>query len=166
MDRTIGCDLAKERPIGNVGYDLHKRSAMSATISLWRLVVRAVVRSPTIGEDRWQDQSLVIVPLMVATTDRSYCQSLFPTTDRTINRGVVSLTVRSILAIGRGVLHPILRSIVASGDRSHDRSWQLRPIVRLVAPSVAKACDKSGQVASSRTTERDVVRRVARPIIM
>ena len=75
---------------------------------------------------------------------------------------------------------------MASCDRSHDQSWRaatdrtinrcvrrqiarpsrhLRPIVRLVVPHVAKSCDKSGQVSSSRFTERDVSRRVAPPIV-
>ena len=54
---------------------------------------------------------------------------------------------------------------MASCDRSHDKSWHLRLIVRLVVPPVAKSCDKSGQVASSLTTERDILRRVAPPIV-
>ena len=49
----------------------------------------AVVRSPTVGEDRWLDQSCGIVRLVVTITDRSYGQSLRSTTDRAINRGVV-----------------------------------------------------------------------------
>ena len=76
LDRTIGCDFAKVRPIGNICYDLQQRS-----------------------------------------------------------------------------------------DAAIDQSWYLRPIVRLVVPPVAKSCDKSGQVASSCTTKRDVVRRVAPPTV-
>ena len=62
LDRTIGCDLANVRPIGNVCYDLQKRSAYCDRSFDWwyaivRLVVRVVARSTTIGEDRWQDPS-------------------------------------------------------------------------------------------------------------
>ena len=48
---------------------------------------------------------------IVAPDDRSYDQSWYPTTDRTINRSIV---------------RPIVRSIVASCDRSYDQSCDCR----------------------------------------
>ena len=88
-----------------------------------------------------------IVRSIIASDDRSYYQSWSLMNDRTINRGV---------------RRHVTRSVLASGNRLHDQSWHPatdRPsnrgmIVRLVVPPVAKPCDKSGQVASSRTTER------------
>ena len=91
-----------------------------------------------------------IVRSIIPSDGRSYDQSWCRVTDGTINRGV---------------RRPIAQSIVASGDGSHDQTWNLRPIVRLVVPPVAKLCDKSGQFASSRTTARDVVGRVAPQIV-
>ena len=109
-----------------------------AAIGLWRLVVRVVARSPTIGEDRWQDKSYVIVRLVVAISDQSY---------------------------GNGcVRRPIVRSIVVSCDWPYDQSWRpatdhmigrdiLRPITR---PIVASATDRT----IGRTTSRKVVRQM------
>ena len=71
--------------------------------------------------------------------DWSFDQSCRTATDRTTDRGIC--------------------------DRSHDQSWHLRPIVRFVIPPVAKSCDKPGQFASRRTTERDVLGRMAPPIV-
>ena len=70
----------------------------------------------------------------------------------------------------------IVRSIIASDDRSHDHSSCPATdhttnrgicdlIERLVVPPFVKLCDKSRQFASSRTTERDVILRVAPPIV-
>ena len=149
------------------------RSAMSATISSsGRLGVRLVVRSPTIGEDRWQDHPQVIVRLIVAITDRSYGQSLRPTNDRTINRDVVCQIVRSIVASGdrshdeywhpatdhtidHGVLRPIVRPIVASGDGSHHQSWHC-----------TRSYDWSFHRSQSRATNEDLSRVVALPNVM
>ena len=57
LDRTIGCDLANVRPIGNVCYDLQNRSHSAIGLFCWwlvivRLVVRMVARSTPIGENR------------------------------------------------------------------------------------------------------------------
>ena len=82
LDRTIGCDLVNVRPIGNVCYDLQKRSHCDRSFLL-------VVGHRTIGEDRWQDPSKKIVGnrttsgshkrsivrSIVAPDDRSYDQS-------------------------------------------------------------------------------------------
>ena len=62
LDRTTGFDLANVRPIGNVCYDLQKRSHTAIGLFCWwyvivRLVVRVIARSTTLGEYRWQDPS-------------------------------------------------------------------------------------------------------------
>ena len=94
----------------------------------------------------------------VAWGDRSHDQSWYPATDHTITSGILRKNARSILAsatnrtINRGNSRPIV-----------DQSWHLRSIVQLVVPPGAESCDKPWQFASSRTTERDVVRRVAPP---
>ena len=94
------------RPIGNVCYDLQKRSVVYCDRSYdwWyvivRLVVRVVARSTTIGEDRLARSTVgnsttsgshnrSIVRLIVASCDRSYDHSWHPTIDRTINRGIL-----------------------------------------------------------------------------
>ena len=52
MDLTIGCDLAKLRPIGNVCYDIQQRLVAYRDRSL-----RVVALSRTIGEYRWPEPS-------------------------------------------------------------------------------------------------------------
>ena len=82
LDRTIVCDWAKVRPIGNFCYDLKKRDRS----------LRVVALSRTIGEYRWQEPSQEIVPLVVATNadvrsivtagDIWYDQSIIASCDR------------------------------------------------------------------------------------
>ena len=60
-----------------------------------RLVVRVIVRSPTVGEEQWEDQCSVIVRLVVATTDRSYDQSCGSAIDFTVNRAIQRPIARS-----------------------------------------------------------------------
>ena len=82
LDRTIGCDLANVRPIGNVCYDLQKRDRSFF----------AGGRSSYDWSYAWsRDQQRLkkIVRLVVAINDRSYDQSWPPTIDRTINRGIL-----------------------------------------------------------------------------
>ena len=81
LDRTIGCDLANVRPIGNVCYDFQKRS--HTAIGLF-----AGGRSSYDWSYAWsRDQHRLekIVRLVVAINHRSYDQSWPPTIDRTIN---------------------------------------------------------------------------------
>ena len=99
-------------------------------------------------------------------------QSLRPTTDRTINHGVVGLIARSIVASGdgsrdqswhhatdhtinHGVLRPIVRSIVVSGDRSQDH----RGIYD-------RSYAWSYHLSQSHATNRDKSRIVALPNVM
>ena len=107
-----------------------------------RLVVCVIARSAMIGEDRWKDQLLEIVRLLVAIIDRSYAcdQSLCRVTDRTINRGV---------------RQPIARSIVASCDRN--------PTNRGICH---RSYDWSYPQSQSRATNRDRSRVVALPNVM
>ena len=97
LDRPIGCDLANVRPIGNVCYDLQKRS--NTAIGLFFLLV---VGHRTIGRTRgraintdWRrsmTRSIIlqeIVRLVLAINDRSYDQSWPPTIDRAIYRRIM-----------------------------------------------------------------------------
>ena len=88
LDRTIGFDLANLQPVGNVCYDLQKRSHTEIGLFCWwlvivRFVVRVVARSTTIGEDRTTSGShkRSIVRSIVAPDDRSYDQSWNSATD-------------------------------------------------------------------------------------
>ena len=85
--------------------------------------------------------------------------------------------------INRSVRRQIARSFVASCDRSHDQSWcattdrtiNRRVRRRITWPIVTSATDRTighstnrnvvRQFTSSRSTERDVVRRVSPPIV-
>ena len=126
MDRTIGCDWAKVRPIGNVSYDLQQRSHTAIDLYPWRIsMATAIVGNRatfvatndrcTINRDgrRPMVQSIdrcilrPIVRAIVASCDRSYEHSWHPVSDRTINRGT---------------RRPMVRSIVRGNDRWHDQS--------------------------------------------
>ena len=158
----------------------YDRSAMSATISGsgcilsdWSLTMgRTRGRAITHNWKRLMAKSVAGNRATSGSDHRLIVgQSLRPMTDRTINLGVVWLVARSIVASGDGSPdhswhHATDQAINRCvGGRIARPSWRIRPIVWLVVPPVAKSCDKSGQVSSSRTTERDVVRRVA-PLIV
>ena len=73
--------------------------------------------------DRWYDQSIV------ASCDRSYEQSWHPVTERTTNRAPEdrwydqSWGATIDRTINRSIVRPIVRSIVATHNRSDDQSW-------------------------------------------
>ena len=103
IDRTIGCDWAKVRPIGNVCYDLSSSRRMPRSIS---------TRGRAITND-WIISMATAIAGNRATSGSDqrlmYDQSWRPTKiDRTINRSIV---------------RPIVRPIVATYDRSYDHSW-------------------------------------------
>ena len=162
------------------------RSAMSAAISSggWSLTIGRT-RGGAITNDwrRWMARSVVGNRATSGSDHRFFRRSIIASDDRSYDQSWCRVTDRSI---NRGVRRRVARTIVASCDRSHNQSWRaatdrtinrcvrreiarpswhLRPIVRLVVPPVAKSCDKSGQVSNSRFTERDVVQRVAPPIV-
>ena len=99
---------------------------------------------------------------IIASDDRSYDQSWFLETDRMTNRGIP---------------RPITRFIMVCCDRSYDQS--LRPAtdrMTIVASTIDLAVSRTSgylavsrkavrKVASSRTTELDVARRVTTPIV-
>ena len=109
-----------------------------------RLVVRMAVRSPTIEEDRWQDQSTSgsdhrpIARSIIASIDRSYYQSWCRVTDHTINHGV---------------RRSIARSVVTTSDRLYDQSTN-RGICD-------RSYDWSYHQSQNRATNRDSSRLVA-----
>ena len=153
--RAIGCDLAKMRHIGNVCCDLQQRS--HTAIGLWRLVVRVVVRSPTIGK---RSMGRSVVRLVVANTDhrsiiasddRSYDQSWCHVTDRMIN----SWDQRSIA-----------KSIAASCDRSNDQSSRPATDRTNNRGIFDRSPDWSYYQTLSRATNRDSLRVVALPNAM
>ena len=149
LDRTIGCDWVKVRPIGNVCYDLQQRSHTGidlyparAIMNDWRISMAwAIVGNrATSGSDQQPMYEQLLRPTTDRTInrgDRAYDQSWHPTADRTINRGVQRSIGRSIVAScdrslrpttdrtinrgSRGTKRPIVRSIVASCERSYDQ---------------------------------------------
>ena len=101
LDRTIGCDWAKVRPIGHVCYDLQQRSHTRSISTRGR----AITNDCRISMAR----AIVGIRATSGTNQRPmYDLLLCPTTDRTINRD------------GR---RQIVRSIVASCERSYEQSW-------------------------------------------
>ena len=77
-------------------------------------------------------------PIVRSSCDRLHDQSWHPATDRTINRRVRRRNERPIVA--------------SATDSTIDRT------------TVAKSCDKSGQFASNRSTDHDVIGRKTQPI--
>ena len=146
--------MANVRPIGNVCYDLQKRS--HTAISLFLLVVghRTIgrTRDRAINTD-WRRSmtryiiSKEIVRLVVAINDLSYDQSWPPTIDRTINRGI--LHEQSIgSATGRKVALPVARLIVRPLTIWDSRFQVLNMTIDLVATDLPLAmthnlCDQS-----------------------
>ena len=119
LDRKIGCDLTNVRPLGNVCYDLQKRSVAYCDRSFLLVVGHRTIgrtRGRAINTDwrRSMTRSIIskeIIRLVVAINDRSYDQSWPPTIDRTINRGI--LHEQSIGgATGRKVARPVARVLV------------------------------------------------------
>ena len=125
LDRTIGCDWPKVRPIGNVCYDIQQRS--HTAINLYASS-RYHVRLENINDKSHRrkscgyrgsdhrpmyDQSLrpatdATINRIGASGDRSYEHSWHPVTERTINRGT---------------RRPMVRPIVGCNDRSYDQWW-------------------------------------------
>ena len=135
LDSTIGCDLANVRPIGNVCYDLQKRSHSRAiNTDSRRSMTRYII-------------SKEIVRLVVAINDRSYDQSWPPTIDRTINHGIMH--EQSIGgATGRKVARPVARLIVRPLTIWNSRFQVLNMTIDLVATDLPLAithdlCDQS-----------------------
>ena len=111
LDRTIGCDLAKVRPIVNVCYDLQERS--HTAIGLWLIVGHRTIgltrgRAITNDRKRWVSRSIVgnratsgsltDRTLSFAYEHQSYDQSCRLASDRMINLGILRSIVRSIVA--------------------------------------------------------------------
>ena len=126
MDRTIGCDWAKVRPVVNVCYDIQQRSHTAIDIY-------ARSRYHELLEN-------IDGPSVVAINDRC----------TTIHDGWLPI-VRSI---DRCLLRPTIRAIVASCDRSYDNSWHpvteltinrrtRRPMVRSIAGCNERSHDQS-----------------------
>ena len=141
LDRTIGCNLANVRPIGNVCYDLQKRS--HTAIGLF-----AGGRSSYDWSYAWsRDQQRLekngdnihhIVRLVIAINDQSYHKYWPPTTDRTINRGI--MREQSIGgATGRKVARPVARLIVRSLTIWNSRFQVLNMTINLVATDLPLA---------------------------
>ena len=113
LDRTIGCDLANERPIGNVSYDLQKRS--HTAIGLYLLVVGHRTIGRTRGRAINTDDKIHHI-VGNNTTSGSHKRSIVrsivaPTIDRTINRDI--LREQSIGgATGRKVARPVLNMTI------------------------------------------------------
>ena len=119
LDRTIGCDLANVRPIGNVSYDLQKRRIL-------RSVFFAGGRSSYDWSYEW-------------TRDQQRLEKI----DGKIHRIVGNRTTNG------SHKRSIVRSIVAPDDRSYDQSWNSatanrRKNVRLVAEVVLLVADVVG----------------------
>ena len=76
LDRTIGCDWAKVRPIGIFCYDPQQRSHTAIDLYAW---------------SRYHEEpSQEIVRLVVVLNDRcTINRSLPPATDSTSNRGIL-----------------------------------------------------------------------------
>ena len=104
-----------------------------------------VALSRTIGEYRWLETSYEIVRLLVAITDRctiSYCAK----------RPIVQSIVATDRRINRDGRRPMVRSIVASYDRSYEKSWH-------------PAYDRSYEHSWSPVTERTINGGTRRPIV-
>ena len=145
LDRTIGCDLANVRPIGNICDDLQKRSHTAIGSFLLMVGHRTIgrTRGRAINADwrRSMKRSIIskeIVRLVVSINDRSYDQSWPPTIDRTINRGI--LHEQSIGgATGRKVARPVARLIVRPLTIWNSRFQVLNTTIDLVATDLPLA---------------------------
>ena len=160
LDRTIGCDWAKVRPIGNVCYDLQHRSHTAIDLyrrgrvitNDWRIsMARAIVGNrATSGSD----QRPMYDQLLRPATDR--IRAIVESCMWSIVRPIVTSCDRAY-TINRGTRRPIVRSMVRCNDQSHDQSQHratdrcdLRPVVRsIVAPNDRSydqsytSCDRS-----------------------
>ena len=101
------------------------------------------------------------------------------TCSRAITKDWWRLIVRSIVgnrATSRGDQQLIVRSIVATYDRSYDRSWRpttdrtidrgdLRPIVRSIVATYDRSYDRSWRPTTDRTIDRGDLRPIVRSIV-
>ena len=108
---------------------------------------RVVALSRRIGEYRWHEPSQEIVRLVVVINARC-----------TINRNGRRSMVRPI---DRCILLPIVRAIVASGDRSYEHSWHRvtertinrgtrRPMVQSIVGCNDRATDRTSNPGIKR----------------
>ena len=157
-------------PIGNVCYNIQKRSHTAMGLSCWwyvivRFVIRVVTRSATIGEDRTTSGShkRSIVRSIVAPYDRSYDRSYYQSwnsaTD-SVGRHMESdynprnICTRSVSeqpiggTTGRKVTRPVARLIVRPLKIWNSRFQSVKMTIELVATDLPLAithdlCDQS-----------------------
>ena len=91
-----------------------------------------------------------------------YDQSWRPATDGTINRSLPPATGRTS---NRGILWPIVRTLVLSWYRAYDQSWHPKTdgtithwMQRSIARSIVASCDRSYDQSLLPTTGRTIIR--------
>ena len=159
LDRTIGCDWARVRPIGNVCYDLQEWLNAASDLYAWsrdherstndwrRSMARSIVGNrATSGSDQRPIERSVI-----AFDDRSFAQSWRPAIDRTINRDDRRSILRLIVVVG-------------SNDRSHDQSCNLRTFIQSIVAPNGRSYNQSWHPTIDRTINRGILRPIVRAI--
>ena len=145
LDRTIGCDWAKVRPIGNVCYDLQQRSHTAIDLYAWSRYHERLdnVDGKSIAGNRatsCSDQRPVYDQSIVASCDRWHEQSWPTVADRTSTRDILWRSVRSIVA-------PEDRWYNQSWDATIDRTINrniVRPIVRSIDRTIIRGTKRFG----------------------